>query len=232
MTKKCIVDQFQLYLCHQSILKEAFMTIATFAGISYFYFFSYRWLVDSQNSENWWKRLWGVPVVQLCWRLALHQMITSQILTHQLEVRLPTKPYSALTMDLMSLCISYVRLRKENLAFSLPKQGRWSCVKASHIFYICASTHAWPVMPKVSTQVYMLDCKIWKLFRPRGNRQRKKQNKKKTTHTQNVISSPVQHLISLIFAIHVSFIIPLPMMWILLTKLMQKSVTTVCLHCS
>ena len=35
---------------------------------------------------------------------------------------------------------------------------------------------------------------------------------------QNVISSSVQHLISLIFAIHVSFIIPLPMMWILLTK--------------
>ena len=49
---------------------------------------------------------------------------------------------------------------------------------------------------------------------------------------QNVISSSVQHLISLIFAIHVSFIIPLPMMWILFTKPMQKSVTTVCLHCS
>ena len=49
---------------------------------------------------------------------------------------------------------------------------------------------------------------------------------------QNVICSSVQHLISLIFAIHVSFIIPLPMMWILLTKPMQKSVPTVCLHCS
>ena len=51
---------------------------------------------------------------------------------------------------------------------------------------------------------------------------------------QNVISSSVQHPISLIFAIHVSFIIhvPLPMTWILLTKPMQKSVTTVCLHCS
>ena len=49
---------------------------------------------------------------------------------------------------------------------------------------------------------------------------------------QNVISSSVQHQISLIFAIHVSFIIPLPMMWILLTKPMQKSVPTVCLHCS
>ena len=49
---------------------------------------------------------------------------------------------------------------------------------------------------------------------------------------QNVTSSSVQHPISLIFAIHVSYIIPLPMMWILLTKPMQKSVTTVCLHCS
>ena len=35
---------------------------------------------------------------------------------------------------------------------------------------------------------------------------------------QNVISSSVQHLISFIFAIHVSFIIPLPMTRILLTK--------------
>ena len=40
--------------------------------------------------------------------------------------------------------------------------------------------------------------------------------------TQNVISSSVQHLISLIFAICVSFIIPLPVMLILLTKLLQK----------
>ena len=51
---------------------------------------------------------------------------------------------------------------------------------------------------------------------------------------QNVISSSVQHPISLIFAIHdhVSFIIPLPVMWILLTKPMQKYVTTVYIHCS
>ena len=34
------------------------------------------------------------------------------------------------------------------------------------------------------------------------------------------------------FCNHVSLIIPLPMVWILLTKPMQKSVTTVCLHCS
>ena len=78
-------------------------------------------------------------------------------------------------------------------------------------------------MPKVSTQVYMLDRKIWKLFRPHGNGRKK---------LQNVISSSVQHPISLIFAIHVSCIILLPMMWILLTRPMQKSVTTVCLHCT
>ena len=44
---------------------------------------------------------------------------------------------------------------------------------------------------------------------------------------QNVASSSVQHMISLIFAIHASFIIPLPMMWILLSKpmIMKKSVT-------
>ena len=48
-----------------------------------------------------------------------------------------------------------------------------------------------------------------------------------------MISSSVQHPISLIYAIHVSVIILLPiMMWILLTKPMQKSVTTICLHCS
>ena len=49
---------------------------------------------------------------------------------------------------------------------------------------------------------------------------------------RNVISPSVQHPIFLVFAIHLSFIIPLPMMWILLTKPMQKSMTTVCLHCS
>ena len=39
---------------------------------------------------------------------------------------------------------------------------------------------------------------------------------------QNIISSSIQHPISLIFEV----------MWILLTKPMQNSVTTVCLHCS
>ena len=96
-------------------------------------------------------------------------------------------------------------------------------VKASLNVYVCVSTHAWHVMPKVSAQVYMLDRKIWKLFRPRGNRRKKDKIE---------ISSSLQLPISLIFAIHVSFIIPLPMMWILLTKPMQKSLTTVCLHSS
>ena len=49
---------------------------------------------------------------------------------------------------------------------------------------------------------------------------------------QNAISSSVQRPISLIFAIHASFIIPFTMNWILLAKPMQKYVTTVCLHCS
>ena len=49
---------------------------------------------------------------------------------------------------------------------------------------------------------------------------------------QNVISSFVQFPISLIFALHVFFIIHLPMMRILLTKPMQKSVNTGCLHCN
>ena len=81
--------------------------------------------------------------------------------------------------------------------------------------------HHWHVMPKVSTQVYMLDGKIWKLFRPRGNGRKRDKT-----------WSSVQHPFLWFFAIHVSFIVPLPMMWILLTKPMQKSVTTVCLHCS
>ena len=37
-------------------------------------------------------------------------------------------------------------------------------VKASLIVYVYASTHAWHVMPKVSTQVHMFDRKIWKFF--------------------------------------------------------------------
>ena len=81
--------------------------------------------------------------------------------------------------------------------------------------------NAWHVMPKVSTQVYMLDHKISFLDHAETGEK-----------GQNVISSSVQHPISLVFAMHVSFIIPLPVMWILLTKPMQKFVTTICLHYS
>ena len=45
---------------------------------------------------------------------------------------------------------------------------------------------------------------------------------------QNVISSSVQHPISLIFAIHVSLIILLPMMWILFV---DKAYAEICDHC-
>ena len=64
-------------------------------------------------------------------------------------------------------------LHKEHPGFNLLIWGRWSCVKAFLIVYVYASTHTWHVMPKVSTQVYMLDREIWKLFRPRGNRQKR-----------------------------------------------------------
>ena len=82
----------------------------------------------------------------------------------------------------------------------------------------------WHVMPKISTQVKStcLTAKFGSFL----------DHAETGEKGQNVISSSVQHPISLIFAIHVSFIIPLPMMWILLTKPMQKSVPTVCLHCS
>ena len=55
---------------------------------------------------------------------------------------------------------------------------------------------------------------------------------------QNVISSSVQHLIFLIFAIHVSFIIPFTFCTFtndvdfVDKAIMQKSVMTVCFHCS
>ena len=49
--------------------------------------------------------------------------------------------------------------------------------------------------PKTLTQVYICDRKIWKLF----------SHVETGEIRQNVINSSVQHLISLIFAIHVSF---------------------------
>ena len=93
-------------------------------------------------------------------------------------------------------------------------------VKASLIVYVYASTHAWHVMPKVSTQVYMLDRKIWKLCRPRRNR------RKRTKCDQFVCPT------SDFFDFCNPCFLALPMMWILSTKAMQKSVTTVNLHCS
>ena len=113
-------------------------------------------------------------------------------------------------------------LREEHPGFNLPIEGRWSCVKASLIVYVSVSTHAWHVIPKVSTQVYMLDCKIWKPFRPRGNGRKRAKCDQVFCPTSNFFD----------FCNPCFFIIPLPMMWILLTKPMQKSVTTVCLHCS
>ena len=73
------------------------------------------------------------------------------------------------------------------------------------------------------SQVYMLDRKIWKLFRPRGN------GRKRTKCDQ--FFCPTSDFFD--FCNPCFFYLYLtPMMWILLTKPMQKSVTTVCLHCS
>ena len=56
---------------------------------------------------------------------------------------------------------SICRYKEDGLVSRPPCQGLY------------ASSHAWHVMPKVSTQFYMLDRKIWKLFRPRGNGQKR-----------------------------------------------------------
>ena len=77
-------------------------------------------------------------------------------------------------------------------------------------------------MPKVSTQVYMLDHKILKLFRPHGS------GRKKTKCDQ--FFCPTSDFFD--FCTPCFFYHTFPMMWILLTKPMQKSVNTVCLHCS
>ena len=47
------------------------------------------------------------------------------------------------------------------------------CQGLSHCLCLYVSIHAWHLMPKVSTHVYMLDCKIWKLFRPCRNGQKR-----------------------------------------------------------
>ena len=83
--------------------------------------------------------------------------------------------------------------------------------------------HAWNVMPKVSTQVYMLDCKIWKLFRPRGNGERGKMWSVLLSNIQFLWFLQSMFLLLCTFTNDVDFVDKASM---------QKSVTTVCLHCS
>ena len=79
-------------------------------------------------------------------------------------------------------------------------------------------------MPKVSTQVYMLDRKIWKLFRPRGNGRKRTKCDQFFCPTSDFFDFCNPYFFYHTFTNDV----------ILLTKPcpMQKSVTTVCLHCS
>ena len=102
----------------------------------------------------------------------------------------------------------------------------WSCVKASLIVYVYASTHAWHVIPKVSTQVYKLDRKIWKLFRTRRNGQKKTKCDQFFCPTSDFFD-----FCKSMFLLSYRYLYQW-YMWILFTKPMQKSVTTVCLHCS
>ena len=114
--------------------------------------------------------------------------------------------------------------RVQSCQFANIRKMVLSCVKASLIVYVYASTHAWHVMPKVSTQVYMLDRKVLKLFRPRGNgRKRAKCNQ---------FFCPTSDFFDFFNPCFFYHTFTNAMMWILLTMPMQKSVTTVCLHCS
>ena len=83
------------------------------------------------------------------------------------------------------------------------------------IVYVYASTYAWHVMPKVSTQVYML-------FRPHRNGRKMAKCDQFFCPTSDFFD----------FCKPCFFYHTVTMMWILLTKPMQKYVTTVCLHCS
>ena len=53
--------------------------------------------------------------------------------------------------------VQFANIRKMVLCQGLP-----------HCLRLCVD-HAWHVIPKVLTQIYMHDRKIWKLFSPRGN---------------------------------------------------------------
>ena len=90
------------------------------------------------------------------------------------------------------------------------------------IVYVYASTHTWHVMPKVSTQVYMLDREIWKLFIPRGNRQKRTKCDQFFCPTSDFFDFCNPYFFYHTFTNDLDFV----------DKPMQKSVTTVCLHCS
>ena len=79
--------------------------------------------------------------------------------------------------------------------------------------------------PKSQLKSTCLTAKIWKLFRPRGN------GRKRTKCDQFFCpTSDFFDFCNPCFFYHTHVL--LPMMWILLTRPMQKSVTTVCLHCT
>ena len=78
-------------------------------------------------------------------------------------------------------------------------------------------------MPKVSTQVYMLDRKIWKLFRPRRNGQKRTKYDQFFCPTSDFFDFCNPCFFYHTFTNDVDFVDK---------AYMQKSVTTVCLHCS
>ena len=101
---------------------------------------------------------------------------------------------------------------------------RWSCVKAFCIFDLGGSTHALQVMSKVSTQVYMLDRKIWNPFRLRRNGWKNTKCDQFFCPTSDFFDF-LQSRFLLSYLYH----------WCIFywqSFIMQKYVTTVCLHYS
>ena len=94
--------------------------------------------------------------------------------------------------------VQFANIRKMVLCQGLP-----------HCLRLCVMCedpcHAWHVMPKVSTHVCMLDRKIWKLFRPRGNGQ-------KGTKCDQFFC-PTSDFFDFCNPRHVTFIIPLGFKW-------------------
>ena len=62
---------------------------------------------------------------------------------------------------------------KKCLQYRNPQLSYYVKAYHSHTNYVFGSTQTRHVTPEVSTQVYMLDCKIWKLFRSRGRGRKK-----------------------------------------------------------